>query len=217
MSGASFDFLAVSVPSTDAEALAAKLTERSADGWEVVSVVSGPAGFTAFCRRPVGASSGLIVATAGAAEAAATDEAPLPEPGPAPAEEPAAEPAADAAPAEEAPATAPPRTGDLDSGWATIGTPQESTSPHAASHFGGQGHAHAPSPVGAPTPAVRTEAAPAAEAPSAPPVQQPATPQVPAGWYSDPSGRFELRYWDGNEWTEHVARNGQQYTDAPVP
>ena len=39
---------------------------------------------------------------------------------------------------------------------------------------------------------------------------------VPAGWYADPAGRFELRYWDGLAWTEHVARGGQQYTDPPV-
>ena len=45
---------------------------------------------------------------------------------------------------------------------------------------------------------------------------QPATPSVPAGWYHDPAGRYELRYWDGSAWTEHVSRNGQQYTDPPV-
>ena len=39
---------------------------------------------------------------------------------------------------------------------------------------------------------------------------------VPAAWYADPSKRYELRYWDGKEWTEHVARGGQQFTDAPV-
>ena len=39
---------------------------------------------------------------------------------------------------------------------------------------------------------------------------------APAGWYADPSGRYELRYWDGNQWTEHVSRGGQQYTDPPV-
>ena len=39
---------------------------------------------------------------------------------------------------------------------------------------------------------------------------------VPAAWYADPSSRFELRYWNGKEWTEHVARAGQQYTDPPV-
>ena len=39
---------------------------------------------------------------------------------------------------------------------------------------------------------------------------------APAAWYADLSGRFELRYWDGKEWTEHVARGGQQFTDPPV-
>lgn len=52
------------------------------------------------------------------------------------------------------------------------------------------------------------------------PVQQaaPATyaSATPAGWYRDPSGRYELRYWDGSQWTEHVARAGNQYTDPPV-
>ena len=47
-------------------------------------------------------------------------------------------------------------------------------------------------------------------------MQQTAAPQVPAGWYADPAGRFELRYWDGGAWTEHVSRAGQQYTDPPV-
>ena len=46
---------------------------------------------------------------------------------------------------------------------------------------------------------------------------QPASSSAaPAAWYADPSGRFELRYWDGKEWTEHVARGGQQFTDPPV-
>ena len=39
---------------------------------------------------------------------------------------------------------------------------------------------------------------------------------APAAWYADPSKRFELRYGDGAEWTEHVARGGQQFTDQPV-
>lgn len=42
------------------------------------------------------------------------------------------------------------------------------------------------------------------------------TTTAPAAWYPDPSTRFELRYWDGTEWTEHVARGGQQFTDQPV-
>ena len=34
--------------------------------------------------------------------------------------------------------------------------------------------------------------------------------QPPAGWYPDPSGRFEQRYWDGTAWTEHVHSAGEQ-------
>ena len=43
-----------------------------------------------------------------------------------------------------------------------------------------------------------------------------------AGWYPDPSGRHEHRYWDGSRWTEHVASHGRPGTDrnlssAPPP
>ena len=38
---------------------------------------------------------------------------------------------------------------------------------------------------------------------------------APANWYKDPSGRFELRYWNGSAWTEHVATGGKQSTDQP--
>ena len=38
----------------------------------------------------------------------------------------------------------------------------------------------------------------------------------PSGWYPDPSGRYEMRYWDGDKWTEHVSRQGQTYSDPPV-
>jgi len=36
---------------------------------------------------------------------------------------------------------------------------------------------------------------------------------TPANWYPDPMGRFELRYWDGSEWTGHVSTAGQQSSD----
>jgi Protein of unknown function (DUF2510) len=61
-----------------------------------------------------------------------------------------------------------------------------------------------PSPAPAPAPAPEPAPAPA-------PVVT-----TPAGWYPDPSDRYELRYWDGTQWTEHVARQGQQFTDPPV-
>ncbi len=34
-----------------------------------------------------------------------------------------------------------------------------------------------------------------------------------AGWRNDPYGRFQLRYWDGAKWTEHVATGGEQKVD----
>jgi len=35
----------------------------------------------------------------------------------------------------------------------------------------------------------------------------------PPGWRPDPTGRFEVRWWNGNEWTTHVAIGRQQMTD----
>jgi hypothetical protein len=37
------------------------------------------------------------------------------------------------------------------------------------------------------------------------------------GWYADPSGRFEHRYWDGHDWTSQVSRNGVFEIDATEP
>lgn len=34
-----------------------------------------------------------------------------------------------------------------------------------------------------------------------------------AGWHPDPSGRHQLRYWDGQAWTDAVSDNGQQSND----
>jgi uncharacterized protein YxjI len=38
----------------------------------------------------------------------------------------------------------------------------------------------------------------------------------PAGWYPDPFGRHEVRWWDGARWTEHVASHGRQDVDEPT-
>jgi uncharacterized protein YxjI len=37
---------------------------------------------------------------------------------------------------------------------------------------------------------------------------------TPAGWHPDPMGRHQMRYWDGNAWTDHVSTNGVQGVDA---
>ncbi|HVF53464.1 MAG TPA: phospholipid scramblase-related protein [Actinomycetota bacterium] len=39
---------------------------------------------------------------------------------------------------------------------------------------------------------------------------------VGPGWYPDPTGGFELRYWDGAGWTDHVSSGGQNWT-SPMP
>jgi hypothetical protein len=43
--------------------------------------------------------------------------------------------------------------------------------------------------------------------------QQPAN--HPANWYPDPWGRHEHRYYDGANWTEHIADHGRQGVDPP--
>ena len=37
----------------------------------------------------------------------------------------------------------------------------------------------------------------------------------PAAWYPDPWGRHEMRYFNGSEWTAHVANHGKEATDPP--
>lgn len=39
---------------------------------------------------------------------------------------------------------------------------------------------------------------------------------APAGWYADPFGRHEHRWFDGSTWTEHVSSHGRQAVDAPT-
>jgi hypothetical protein len=42
----------------------------------------------------------------------------------------------------------------------------------------------------------------------------PASPtSAPSGWHVDPTRRHELRYFDGNAWTEHVSDEGMQGVD----
>jgi len=47
----------------------------------------------------------------------------------------------------------------------------------------------------------------------------PSTDGRPAlfGWYPDPAGRHQLRYWDGRRWSEHVADDGAASTDPLGP
>jgi hypothetical protein len=174
------EFSAVSASSYDPAALAAKLTEKSAEGWSVVSIVPTGGDITAFLTREGGAVEAAAPAAVEApvVEAAAAAPAFVPEPvaGPEPV---AAAPAPAAEPA----------------GWAVAPEP---AAPAAFAPIAEPAPAYNPAPAYTPAPAAA------------------AAPAVAAGWYADPAGRFELRYWDGGTWTEHVSRAGQQFTDPPV-
>jgi hypothetical protein len=189
------EFSSVTASSYDADSLAPLLNEKAADGWSVVSIVAAGTNIVAYLQREAG--------DAPAAEQAPVDEivieTPAEEEAPAAVEEPVADTpfvpvAAAVTAAEEAPAAA-----EEPAGWATA--PDETVDTAAEASV-----ADLAAQVSEPEPAAEpvVEAAPAAES------------AVPAGWYADPSGRFELRYWDGAAWTEHVSRAGQQFTDPPV-
>ena len=151
------EFISVSASSYDPASLASKLSEKSAEGWQVVAIVPTGGDITAFLSR------GVQATTATAPAAAPAQFAPTPTVITTSAPSSVAEPAC----------------------W---GTAPAQAVPQAASTV----------------PTITTSAAPTSVS------------GTPAGWYHDPSGRFELRYWDATQWTEHVSRAGTQFTDPPV-
>ncbi len=209
------EYVTVSASSYDPAALATKLTEKSADGWDVVSIVQTGGDVTAFLRRSSGSGTspgdeaepvladtapddGVEPVTEAASE---TEPEPVPisswsaEPEPTP--EPEPEPVSEPAGWGVAPIIAAGAATDV----ASDPTPEPTPEPEpAVDPMPTTVYTPDPTPAATPEPAAAVAAAPA----------------VPAGWYADPSGRFELRYWDGAAWTEHVARGGQQFTDPPV-
>ena len=143
-----FTFDVVSESVRNPHLLAAELTKRSGEGWEVVEIVyDGAAWLHAFIRH-----TGKVAVA--------------PYPGMSPEE-----------------ATAPPATATTTSS------------------------APAAQPLGTGNVAAPAQSAPAAGGAS--------VPNPPANWYKDPSGRHELRYWNGSAWTEHVADGGRQSIDPP--
>jgi len=198
------EFESISASSYDPSALATKLTAKAAEGWTVVAIVPTGGDVTAFLTRESegGAATKETTAAAKVAEVVekevvvtetAAPEAPKAEPEPKP--EPVSEP----------------------SGWA-IAPDAASPAPAAAATPPTIASPSAPTPAAAVAPAASQPAAvaPAAAAPAARAPEPAPSPAVPAGWYADPAGRYELRYWDGGTWTEHVSRAGQQFTDPPV-
>ena len=232
------EFSSVTASSYDAESLAPLLNERAADGWEVVSIVSAGTNIVAYLSRQAEASSPAetdeapdttteeteAAVAAAATGAAVADSAPLwgdttaSVPGAEPAAEtPTEEPAGWAAAPESTETAAEATEESVEDLAAQVGSDEAAAAAAAATPFLGSAE-----PVAEPEPVAEAEAEPVAEPePAAEPepvaeAAPAAEPAVPAGWYADPSGRFELRYWDGAAWTEHVSRAGQQVTDPPV-
>ncbi|MFV0306847.1 MAG: DUF2510 domain-containing protein [Desertimonas sp.] len=202
-----YEFEAVSVSSYEAGSLAAKLTEKSADGWEVAGIVTAGSDVTAFLKRATGvASSTSIGATsATSATAAPTDAAGTSSWGTG-----ATDATSTSGPSDPAGWGSAPASGGSDgassTSWGT-GAATDTGSTGGWGSTGGGSTDTAGSGWGSST---------AGTAASQPAQSTGSVPATPPGWYADPAGRYELRYWDGSSWTEHVSRAGQQYTDPPV-
>jgi Protein of unknown function (DUF2510) len=182
------EFSSISVSAFEADSLAARLTEQAADGWDVVSIVSADSKVIAFLSR----------------EATAPAEAP-----------PESVTGDEAAPAFVAAATTPV---EEPAGWASEPEPTPVVAQAAVASAVVDPILPESAPVAEPAAAAVVEPIAATEPVAEQPAQQAAAAAAvaPAGWYADPSGRYELRYWDGSQWTEHVSRAGQQFTDPPV-
>jgi hypothetical protein len=149
------EFTSISVSTYDSASLAERLTEHSAQGWEVVSILQTGTTITAFMSRPTGAQATT------------------------PAVAPVEVPSFIGGSNSETPSILEASTAAATATETLTGTVTETVT-DIASESGSSAAA------------------------------------APAGWYADPAGRFELRYWDGDKWTEYVSRGGQQFTDPPV-
>ena len=214
------EFSSITASSYDAESLAPMLTAKSAEGWEIVSIVAAGTNIVAYlCRESAGSGSASgesddvsvaasSVAAAAAAEmpadastndsAAVVDTPYVPADSSIPTESAATPSAAD----DAAAAIAEP------AGWAVA--PDNDVAELAAQVGADDAATDTATDTAAAGMADSSDQAVDAADGSA------AESSVPAGWYADPSGRYELRYWDGGAWTEHVSRAGQQFTDPPV-
>ena len=198
-----YDFESVSVSSFEAASLAATLTDKSADGWDVVAIVPAGSDVVAYLRQVLASAATAAEDTAQTFEGASDADVP-------------AASAADSAAVDLLTPTS------VSSEPAVTTSDITSPTPSAARRddTGGTGWGSGSDTTAAAAAGGWTSASESTESSSwGGSAQQAATtaaPSVPAGWYADPAGRFELRYWDGSAWTEHVSRGGQQYTDPPV-
>ena len=173
------EFSSISVSTYDSASLADRLTEHSALGWTVVSIVQTGTTVTAFVSRPTGQTAEVASGTALVPEV--VEATPNP-------------------------------SGSSDSPKdLTIGSSSNGADTSLASTYGDTALATS---LDASLSSSSDSSAGAVAASASESTQSGAA--APAGWYADPANRFELRYWDGDKWTEYVSRGGQQFTDPPV-
>lgn len=206
------DFSSISVSSYEAGTLAERLTERSNEGWSVVAIVPTGSTVTAYLSRPSDAGSAASDAEATAehhepervsVDDIVADEIAVAEVAVADVAEQSGH---DSGATEIMPQEVVRETTD-GVGWAASATGSSADIAPEITPSTAEASAAVTEPVAQAEPAgTAPEVAAAAASAGA----------APAGWYADPSSRFELRYWDGSQWTEHVSRAGQQYTDPPV-
>lgn len=223
------EYSSVTASSYDADALVPLLNEKAAEGWSVVSIISAGTNVVAYLQRsePGDAANEDVVAERQIAEAMVVEA--VAEQGIADAmvQEAVAEEAIAEAMVVEAVAEGAIADAMLDEAVAEEAIADAMVVEAETMDAVDEPAGWAAAPESDDDAADATVAdAPAADAPDAPAADAPAEPAaeaaptadaaVPAGWYADPSGRFELRYWDGAAWTEHVSRAGQQFTDPPV-
>jgi len=219
------EFSSISVSSYEPGTLADRLNEQAADGWTLVTVVPTGATVTAYLSRerasgaqsapsPVADVTPAPAASTAGTAGIGTSQTPVPsEPDTSVAIEGGNGPGMGASQAATEPVDEP-------GGWAvspepaTSGSTSEATLPSygtGATSTGSSGTESSGTEsagAGVDTGASAGVAAQSTAASTA--------AAAPAGWYADPSSRYELRYWDGSQWTEHVSRAGQQFTDPPV-
>lgn len=198
------EYTSIRTSSWDVDAMVTKLNEHAKQGWSLVSVVNTGADLAAILTRGGSSpdSSASSAATASAVAPAAEVVAARVTPEPVVVETTPVE----VVPVEVVPVEVVPAVTSVvePAGW---GSAVESSSVAEVAPM-----------VIEPMPSSESAASPVVEA-AVTPIETAAAAAVtstPAGWYPDPSGRFEMRYWDGSAWTEHVARGGQQYTDPPI-
>jgi hypothetical protein len=194
------EYTSIRTSSWDVDAMVTKLNEHAKQGWSLVSVVNTGADLAAILTRggasPDSSASSAATASSVATAAEVVAARVTPEPV-----------VVEATPVEVVPVAATPAATPVaePAGWGSAVEAAAEVAPMVIEPMPSNDNSSSSASAAVEAAVTPIETVAAA-----------AVTSTPAGWYPDPSGRFEMRYWDGSAWTEHVARGGQQYTDPPI-